>query len=146
MIRVATEKDLPGILALFKQLQPADPVLTESRAKAAFRGIMSRSAFRVLGDVEGDKVVAACYINIIPNLTRNASPYAFIENVVVDEALRRPGRGKALMQFALDYAWQAGCYKVVLETGRPHTHPFYEACGFHSGEKTAFTARRSVHR
>ena len=42
-------------------------------------------------------VVATTYLNIIPNLTRSASPYAVIENVVVDETLRGTGLGKQIM-------------------------------------------------
>jgi GNAT superfamily N-acetyltransferase len=92
---------------------------------------------------ENGKIISTCYLNIIPNLTRNASPYAVIENVVTDLAFRNQGFGQKLMKFALESAWKAGCYKVMLQTGskREGTHKFYAACGFVEGEKFAFNAR-----
>jgi hypothetical protein len=45
--------------------------------------------------------------------------------------------------FALESAWKAGCYKVMLQTGskKESTHKFYSSCGFAGGEKFAFNAR-----
>lgn len=81
----------------------------------------------------------------IPNLTRSAAPYAVIENVVVDKALRDTGRGKQLMAATLQIAWNAGCYKAMLMTGsrNPATHTFYRACGFSADAKTGYVARPS---
>ena len=92
---------------------------------------------------EKGKIISTCYLNIVPNLTRNASPYAIIENVVTDEMFRKQGFGKMTIQFALDYAWKAGCYKVMLQTGsrKESTHEFYESCGFVAGEKFGFIAK-----
>jgi len=39
-------------------------------------------------------IVATTYLNVIPNITRSTSPYALIENVVVEESLRGTGLGK----------------------------------------------------
>jgi predicted GNAT family N-acyltransferase len=91
-------------------------------------------------------VVATAYLNVMPNLTRSASPYAVIENVVVEEALRRTGLGQRLMAGALDRAWAEGCYKVMVMTGskRAGTNAFYRACGFSADLKTAYLARRSA--
>jgi GNAT superfamily N-acetyltransferase len=88
-------------------------------------------------------VVATTYLNVIPNLTRSASPYAVIENVVVEEAARGSGLGKQIMAATLQAAWDAGCYKAMLQTGsrRPATHAFYRACGFSPDAKKAYVAR-----
>lgn len=45
---------------------------------------------------------------------------------------------------AIDSAWDAGCYKVVLTTSRkdPAVWAFYERCGFDSSDKRAFVIRR----
>ena len=67
-------------------------------------------------DVDG-VVVATTYLNVIPNLTRSASPYAVIENVIVEESLRGRGLGKEIMAATLQVAWDAGCYKAMLLTG-----------------------------
>ena len=54
-------------------------------------------------------MVATTHLNIISNITRSASPYAVIENVVVEESLRGSGLGKQIMASTLGAAWAAGC-------------------------------------
>lgn len=56
---------------------------------------------------------------------------------------RRRGLGTALLEHVLSFAWQAGCYKVMLMTGRKDegTFAFYEAAGFNAHEKQAFIAK-----
>ena len=90
------------------------------------------------------QLIATSYLNVIPNLTRSASPYAVIENVVVDEPFRGTGLGKAIMTATLNTAWAAGCHKAMLLSGSRHasTHAFYRACGFAGDEKTAYVAPR----
>ncbi|MFB8138347.1 GNAT family N-acetyltransferase [Streptomyces parvus] len=116
---------------------PAEP--------AANAEVRCRRRGRKLGRSGGEGVVATTYLNVIPNLTRSASPYAVIENVVVDQALRETGLGKQIMADTLQAAWDAGCYKAMLQTGsrRPTTHSFYRACGFSPDEKAAYLARPS---
>jgi GNAT superfamily N-acetyltransferase len=111
----------------------------------SFREIL-RSAGLHLFVLDADgAIVATTYLNVIPNLTRAASPYAVIENVVVDETLRGTGLGKQIMAGTLRAAWDAGCYKAMLLTGsrNPATHAFYRACGFSPDAKTAYLARPS---
>lgn len=88
-------------------------------------------------------LVATTYLNIIPNITRSASPYAVIENVGVERTLRSTGLGKQIMAGTLQVAWNAGCYKAMLLTGSstPSTHAFYRACSFSAEEKAAYVAR-----
>ena len=143
MIRVAEEHDFEGIINLLRQLNPEDPVITDGRDKVIFERILKESNLRILILEESGKIIATCYLNIIPNLTRNGAPYAVIENVVTDAAFRNQGFGKKLMAFTLESAWKAGCYKVMLQTGskKESTHKFYAACGFVEGEKFAFHAK-----
>lgn len=53
------------------------------------------------------------------------------------------GIGQAMMAFALERAWERGCYKAMLQTGSrsESTYRFYRACGFSQTEKVAFVAR-----
>ncbi|WP_433538744.1 GNAT family N-acetyltransferase [Micromonospora sp. CA-249363] len=41
-----------------------------------------------------------------------------IENVVVEESRRGTGLGRQIMAGTLQAAWDAGCYKAMLMTGR----------------------------
>lgn len=67
-----------------------------------------------------------------------------IENVVTHADYRRLGLGQRVLAHALDAAWQADCYKVLLATGSKQetTLRFYEGAGFHRGGKTYFEVRR----
>ncbi|MCM2291220.1 GNAT family N-acetyltransferase [Allorhizobium sp. BGMRC 0089] len=98
-----------------------------------------------LGLDETGSPASTATLIVIPNLTRSMRPYALIENVVSLETHRGRGFGKAVVTYAIDAAWQAGCYKVMLLTGsnRPAVHRFYEACGFVQN-KTGFQIRRSA--
>lgn len=93
------------------------------------------------GEVDG-RLVASCTLTLIPNLTRGCRPYGLIENVVTHPDYRRRGFGKQLLRHTLAYAWQQGCYKVMLLTGRkdPGTLRFYEEAGFLTDVKTGFIA------
>jgi GNAT superfamily N-acetyltransferase len=145
IFREAGPDDFAGILRLYRQLAPEDPVLQDGSDAAAFAQILSRPGLHLFV-LEVDGVVAATtYLNLIPNITRSASPYAVIENVVVEETLRGRGFGKQIMAATLQAAWDAGCYKAMLQTGsrRPSTHAFYRACGFSPDVKTAYLARPS---
>ena len=77
---------------------------------------------------------------IIPNLTRNVRPYAFIENVVTHEEYRGKGFAGECLEFARQIAEKENCYKMMLLTGskKPKTLRFYEKCGYNSSDKTAF--------
>ena len=152
MIRRATSADLEGLKGLYAQLQREDPVVKDSIVKdhsdlSVFEQILDSEYFElfVLENSQA-MVVATCYLNLIPNMTRGAAPYGIIENVVTDKASRNQGFGKRIITHALDVAWAAGCYKVMLQTGskKPSTHRFYESCGFAAGEKFAFVARPAI--
>jgi GNAT superfamily N-acetyltransferase len=145
MFREAGPGDFEDVLRLYRQLQPEDPVLRDGSDAASF-GLILRSPGLHLFVLEIDgAIVATTYLNVIPNLTRSASPYAVIENVVVDETFRGTGLGKQIMAGTLRAAWDAGCYKAMLLTGsrNPATHAFYRACGFSPDAKQAYLARPS---
>lgn len=145
MFRDARSSDFDVILHLYRQLQPNDPELHDGRDVAAFHKILQSPDLRLCVLEHNEVVVGTTYLNVIPNITRSASPYAVIENVVIDESLRGIGLGKQLVARTLEAAWTAGCYKAMLMTGsrNPATHSFYSACGFSSDAKTAYLARPS---
>lgn len=143
LIREARVDDIGGIRRLYTQLNPDDPDVPDERVIEILTTISTSKWFHLFVGLAQERIVATCYLNIIPNLSRNGSPYGIIENVVVDQNLRNQGYGKAIMAHALTQAWQAGCYKVMLQTGsrRESTHHFYRSCGFNDSAKFAFVAR-----
>lgn len=141
MFREARPDDLPDLLRLYGQLHPADAV--PDHAAPVFQQILASPGLHLFVlEVDG-AVVATTYLNVIPNLTRGASPYAVVENVVVDERVRGRGLGKQVMAGTLAAAWSVGCYKAMLLTGSrsPATHAFYLSCGLAGDAKTAYVAR-----
>lgn len=143
MVRTARTGDFEQLSRLYRQLHPADPILNDGSDVAVFEAILSTEGLHLLVLEQSGALVATTYLNVIPNLTRSASPYAVIENVVVDEAMRGMGLGQQIMRATLQAAWNAGCYKAMLLTGsrKPETHGFYQACGFVGGDKTGYVAR-----
>ena len=143
VIRPASHDDLPGMLELYRHLNPRDPPLDAATAAAAWSTLIGSPGNTVFVADASGALVAACTLSVIPNLTRGARPYAVIENVVTHAAHRRAGLGRAVLTAALNAAWDAGCYKVMLASGRDEpTLRFYETVGFKRGGKTFFEIRR----
>jgi len=141
-VRAAILADHDGVIELMQYLNTSDPKLSETVSMPVFSKILESNSFTIAVAELNAKLVGSCYINVIPNLTRNAAPYAVIENVVTHPEYRRQGVGKALVSFALRQAKADGCYKVMLLTGRDKgVQKFYESCGMKSGVKTAFIER-----
>lgn len=134
---------MPALLALYRHLHPADPALTPDDAVAIWRQQRLYRGSEVFVGVADGNVVATCTLVVIPNLTRGGMPYGLIENVVTAPAHRRRGHGQAVLRHAVESAWRAGCFKVMLMTGAkdPATLRFYENAGFEQS-KTGFQVRR----
>ena len=145
-LRHATAADLEGLIALYAQLNPGDPAADRPRLAAILERIVDSEQLAIIVATQSDQLVATCYLNVIPNLTRGGASYAVIENVVVDAALRGGGIGRQVVRRALEEAWRRGCYKVLLQTGSrdPRVHRFYAACGLSASDKTGFVARSAV--
>ena len=143
-LRPAERTDLPEILRLYGQLNPADPQPEPEAASDVLAQMIDSPITRVLLALEGAQAVSTCTLVVVPNLTRRLAPYAVIENVVTDAACRGRGAGKAVMNYAIEEAWKAGCYKVMLMTGkqRDGTVAFYESLGFSADRKTGMEIRR----
>lgn len=142
--RRMAERELPELLGLYRFLHPEDPALdaTSPLVREHWRRIMSDANLRYYVAEQEGKVISTCTLALILNLTRGLRPYGVIENVVTDPAYRNRGAATAVLRFALEEAWAAGCYKVMLETGSKQeaTLRFYEKAGFLRGVKTGFIA------
>ncbi|MBX4888401.1 GNAT family N-acetyltransferase [Rhizobium bangladeshense] len=142
-VRPATAGDLEGLITLYHHLNPADPVLDRAKAEERFSAILARSGMTVFIGFAGDFAAATVTLIVMPNLTRGGASYAVIENIVTHAEHRRRGYAGAVISHAVEQAWKAGCYKVMLLTGskNPATLRFYENCGF-TQDKTGYQIRR----
>ena len=142
-IRRAVSQDLSELLSLYAELSIGDELPTPEVAAATWAQMLGSEMVSVLVAEQEGRVVSSCVLVVVPNLTRNQKPFALIENVVTSATMRGRGLGKRVIRAAIDEAWAAGCYKVMLMTGRtdPAVLAFYEGSGFERG-KTAFQIRR----
>ena len=142
-IRAAQPSDLEGLLALYQHLNPSDEKISLELAASRLDDINRLPGSAVLLGLLGEVLFASCTLIVIPNLTRGGKPYALIENVVTDARYRGRGYGTRLLHAAVQAAWSADCYKVMLLTGskQPSTLRFYESAGFEQS-KTGFQMRR----
>lgn len=140
-LRQITFEDREGLLRLYKHLHPSDDLPDPRVLQATWLNyINSPGLYTFVGLADG-KIVVSCLLCLIPNLTHGCCPFSVIENVVVHQAYRGRGFGSRILKHATHFAWSKNCYKVMLMTGRPETHEFYEKSGFEKGIKTAFVAK-----
>lgn len=140
MIREITEKDYDGLMTLYMQLHDNPmPERTEDLMKLWKRILKEKDHHIIVAEMDG-KIVSSCVCVIIPNLTHNQQPYAFVENVITDERYRQQGLATACLDYAREIAVKENCYKLMLLTGskQEHTLRFYRNAGYNSEDKTAF--------
>jgi len=146
-IREAIATDLPGVQKLYLEFRNRTlnaPVSTQ-RAEQFLVELRRYSGSVLLVGIVDAEPATTCTLVVVPNLTRQAMPYALIENVATDHEQQGRGYGTAMLHEAARRAWEAGCYKVMLMTGSkdPAVLRFYEKAGFEQS-KTGFQMRNAA--
>ena len=140
MVREVRKEDLNALLELYLFLhEDSIPEMNDHLADVWNMIIEDSNHHLIVNDI-GGKLVSSCVCVIIPNLTRNVRPYAFVENVVTHGDYRGKGYATQCLDYAKKIAEKENCYKMMLLTGskRPETLKFYENAGYNSSDKTAF--------
>lgn len=140
MIREADKNDLQQILELYLYLHETDIPEESEHLRYTWDNIISDGNHHlIVCEMEG-RIIASCVCVIIPNLTRNVRPYAFVENVVTHKDYRGKGYATACLNYAKQIAEENNCYKMMLLTGSKDeaTLNFYKNAGYNSSDKTAF--------
>lgn len=140
MVREAKEKDLNSLLELYLFLhEDYIPEMSE-HLRETWEQIMKERNHHIIVNEQNGKIVASCVCVIIPNLTRNIRPYAFVENVVTHADYRNKGLATECLNYARNIARDKNCYKMMLLTGSKseETLNFYRNAGYNSADKTAF--------
>lgn len=140
MIREVIEKDLQGLLQLYMQLHDNPMPEFKQELSELWQSILVDKNHHIIVAEEDGQIVSSCVCVIIPNLTRGQRPYAFVENVITDEAYRGKGLATACLNYAKELAEKENCYKMMLLTGSKEegTLRFYEQAGYNRNDKTAF--------
>ena len=137
-IRAATEQDIPRILELYEELvistSPAERGHTPSPDdyRRIYEQVCAMPGHELIVAEENDKVIGTMVLLIVPNLSHSGLPWAVVENIVTDERFQRQGIGRLMMEYAINRAREAGCYKLQLSSSktREEAHRFYESLGF----------------
>ena len=140
MIREANRDDLKDILELYLDLHETEIPEDSEHLSDTWEQIIDDENHHLIVCVEDGKIVSSCVCVIIPNLTRNVRPYAFVENVVTHRDFRGKGYATECLNYAKGIAVNNNCYKMMLLTGSKseETLNFYKKAGYNSTDKTAF--------
>lgn len=154
-LRPATRAELPDVLALLAgedgMVDPARAEVGEAHERA-FAAITADPRNELLVLVEaatpqtpgeaGGTVIGCLQATYIPGLGKGGAERALFEAVRVRADRRGGGRGRALMERAVERARERGCALVQLTSDkrRVDAHRFYTGLGFtpsHEGFKLA---------
>lgn len=140
MVREANENDLQEILELYLYLHEKSIPERSEHLADTWRQIIRDENHHLIVKTVDKKIVSSCVCVIIPNLTRNVRPYAFVENVVTHSDFRGKGHATECLNYAKEIAERQNCYKMMLLTGSKEqkTLEFYRNAGYNSTDKTAF--------
>lgn len=139
-VRPVTLEDADQALALYNELTFGP----KTQDQSAFGAVLRHPGTQVFGAFVEGSLRAMVTLHVLPNVTWDARPYALIENVVTARDYHRQGLGRQVMQAAIDAAWLAQVYKIMLMTGqRRGAKGFYEAMGFSDEDKYAMVIRRA---
>ena len=128
-IRQIQENDLfQGFLESLDSLRKASD-LEEDNAKLVLKKIRSNQNHVIMvADLDG-QIVGSITLLIEPKFIHQGGLVGHIEDVVVRSELQGKGIGEQLVNAALEYAKNHGCYKTILDCD-DKVKPFYEKIGF----------------
>lgn len=136
VIRQATDGDLIAVLRVHahRDRGGTTPQRATQVQTATWELMMRRDGLTLyLAEIDGAAVGTATLL-VLPNLTYDCEPSAFVEAVVVDVAYRRRGIATAIMRRILVDTAAAGCNKIQLLSHKRHAHDgahrLYTALGF----------------
>jgi len=125
-----------AVLAVHARRDPGDdpPLSATDQQRRTWDEMTRRDglvAYVALIDAEP---VGTATVVLMPNLTYQCAPTAFIEAVVVDHRYRRRGIATAMLTEVLNDARAAGCNKIQLLSHKRHAddgaHDLYTGLGF----------------
>jgi GNAT superfamily N-acetyltransferase len=140
-VRPAMDGDLASVLKVLADNLSSRPTeLPASAAAPSSRQIAMWSRISRTPDVtvylaeSGGRPVGTACLSILPNITYDCRPTAFIEAVVVRYEHRRRGVAGLMLGRVLDDARRESCFKVQLMTHKRHAidgaHDLYRSLGF----------------
>ena len=133
VVRPATGRDLPAVLAIYAQPGVDDGAqLAVEEARAILARFADYPDYTLYVAERDGAVVGTFAMLIMDNLGHLGAPSAVVEDVAVAPELHGNGIGQAMLRAAFSKARAKGCYKVALSANmkRERAHAFYEQLGF----------------
>ncbi len=140
IIREIKENELNELLRLYTHLHESGVPENSEHLQKTWKTICGDDNHHIIVCEDEGRLVSSCVCVIIPNLTRNIRPYAFVENVVTHKDYRGKGCATACLNYAREIAVRENCYKMMLLTSSKSesTLNFYKRAGYNCTDKTAF--------
>ena len=132
-VREAVTDDLTAVLDIYAGAGlDGGQRISPEEARAIHARFTAYPYYHLHVAVLGAEVVGTFALLIMHNLGHCGAPSAILEDVAVVPEWQRRGVGRAMLEFAMRRAADAGCYKLALSTNRRRgeAHRFYEALGF----------------
>jgi GNAT superfamily N-acetyltransferase len=81
---------------------------------------------------DGGEFAGTAVLLIVPNLSHGATPWALVENIIIDQRFRRRGLARMLLSYAVTRAREAGCHRIEImsDNSRKDAHHLYRSLGF----------------
>ena len=141
IIRVAGPDDARAIEDLYRQLvaNATVQVLPERLEQLA----QDPRTELFVGEREG-RICATALLSLCSDAMFGFQPFAVMENVVVDAAVRGAGIGDVLFRSIEAFCLQADCSKILLlsSSEREQAHHFFERSGYVGDSKRGFVKYR----
>ena len=106
IIREIRTDELSKLLELYTHLHESGIPENTEHLQKTWSSICSDENHHIIVCDVGGRIVSSCVCVIIPNLTRNIRPYAFIENVVTHTNHRGKGYASACLNYAKELEMQ----------------------------------------
>lgn len=126
--RLTSTHDHIQYLELLNQLTNA-PLVENTAFQERLMLITSNPNHHIFIMRTENTIFASITVLIEPKFIRNLAYVAHIEDVVILNEFRGKGYGRAIVEHAVNYAKEQGCYKVILDCGDDKV-PFYYKTGF----------------
>ena len=128
LVRPARVEDWPQVAGLLVELgrDVSPSAIHNPSYEIVFGGHLARRESRTLVAEDGDRLVGFLNMEFRQRLG-HPRPQAWVNDLVVTEAMRGRGIGSALLAEAEALANKRGCFRMSLETAawRERTHTFY---------------------
>lgn len=132
-LHIATAEDAPALATMIEHFNVGYRVITVTPEQAAARlAACAGVETTVIAEVDGQPAGFIC-LRLVPYMSDD-TPYAEVSDLFVEEAHRRQGVGRALMERAEQMARAGGATEIVVITGEDNStaQALYRAQGYGS--------------